>query len=111
LGPVLAGLVEVEGVTLKLDLHAVTIIQLEVLLQILAEQWSQNQTTAEWRAAVETHLEPTSVVLRNYSGDRLQVVRQTQVTMSRADYSTTTLIHLQRGGTSQVAYWYRSVVH
>jgi len=47
LGPVLTGFVEVKGVTLKALLDTgspVTIIQLEALLQILPEQWSQNQT-------------------------------------------------------------------
>ena len=100
LGPNLTGLVEVEGVALEALLDTgspVTIIQLEALLQILAEQRSPNQTSIEWRAAVETRLEPTTVVLQNYSGDRLQVVRQIQVTVSRLEYSTNALIQVQRG--------------
>ena len=105
LGPTLTGLVEVEGVALEALLDTgspVTIIQLEALLQILAEQRSPNQTSIEWRAAVETRLEPTTVVLRNYSGDRLQVVRQIQVTVSRLEYSTNALIQVQRGAPAKL---------
>jgi len=36
-------------------------------------------------------------VLQNYSGDKLQVVQQIQVTMNRSGYSTKTLIQVQRG--------------
>ena len=46
---------------------------------------------------METCLKPTSVLMWNYSGDRLQVVQQIQVTMSRADYLMTALIQVQRG--------------
>ncbi|XP_065888471.1 uncharacterized protein [Dysidea avara] len=105
LGPTLTGLVEVEGVALEALLDTgspVTIIQLEALLQILAEQQSPNQTSIEWRAAVETRLEPTTVVLQNYSGDRLQVVRQIQVTVSRLEYSTNALIQVQRGAPAKL---------
>ena len=53
---------------------------------------------------METRLQPTSVVLWNYSGDRLQVVRQIQlqVTMNRADYSATALIQIQRGAPAKL---------
>ena len=101
----MTGLVEVEGVALEALLDTgspVTIIQLEALLQILAEQQSPNQTSIEWRAAVDSRLEPTTVVLRNYSGDRLQVVRQIQVTVSRLEYSTNALIQVQRGAPAKL---------
>ena len=54
----------------------VTIIRLETLLQIilLANKRCSSETPAEWRAAVESRLESSAVVLQNYSGDKLRVV-------------------------------------
>ena len=66
-----------EGVAIEALLDTgspVTINELESLLQILGKQRNPNQTPTEWRAGVEARLEPTSVVLQNYSGDKLQVV-------------------------------------
>ena len=105
LGPILTTFVEVEGVTIEALLDTgspVTIIELESLLQILAKQRDPDQTPTEWRAAVEARLEPTTVVLQNYSGDKLQVVRQIQVTMNRSGYSTKALIQVQRGAPAKL---------
>ena len=52
-----------------------TIISWEWLLQLLAKKRQEGQSPSEWKAEVEKRLEPTTVVLKNYSGDRLRVVR------------------------------------
>ena len=52
----------------------VTIISLEWLLQLLAKQRQKDQSPNEWKVEVEHWLEPTAVVLLNYSEDRLRVV-------------------------------------
>ena len=105
LGPVSTALVAVEGefVEALLDTGSpVTIIQLESLLQILAKQRHPGQTPAEWRTAVESHLKPTSVILQNYSGDKLRVVRQIRVNMSRPGYSTSAVIQVQKGAPAKL---------
>jgi len=84
----------------------VTIIELESLLQIFAKQRDPNQTPTEWRAGVEAHLEPTTVVLQNYSGDKLQVVPQDSGYHEsfRILYEGSNLG--SERGTSQTSYWY-----
>ena len=77
LGPVLKAMVTVEGelVEALLDTGSpVTIIQLEALLDVLAKQLRPGQTPSQWRTKVDFRLEPTSLILQNYSGDNLKTV-------------------------------------
>ena len=77
LGPVLTSILEVEGEPVEALLDTgppVTIISLEWLLQLLAKQRRKDQSPNEWKAEVENRLEPTTMVLQNYSADRLKVV-------------------------------------
>ena len=72
LGPVLTSTVEVEGepVEALLDTGSpVTIISWEWLLQLLAKKRLEGRSPSEWKAEAEKRLEPTTVVLKNYSGD------------------------------------------
>ena len=65
LGPTLTTMIEVEGEVIEalLDTRSpVTIIRLETLLQILANKQCSSETSVEWRAAVESCLEPFAVV-------------------------------------------------
>ena len=48
---------------------SVTIISWEWLLQLLAKKRQEGQSPSEWKAEVEKQLKPTTVVLKNYSGD------------------------------------------
>ena len=88
-----------EGETIEALLDTgspVTIIRLETLLQLLAKQRCSSDTPAEWRAAVESRLEPSAMVLRNYGGDKLRVVQQVKVTVGRSGYSTKAIIQVQK---------------
>ena len=90
LGPVLTSTVKVEGepVEALLDTGSpVTIVSLEWLLQLLARQRRKGQSPNEWKAEVENRLEPTTVVLQNYSGDRLRVVRQIRVHLAHPGFA------------------------
>ena len=74
LGPVLTSIVEVERepVEALLDTGSpvyITIILLEWLLQMLAEQHQKDQSPNEWKEEIENRLEPTTMVLQNYSGE------------------------------------------
>ena len=105
LGPVLKALVEVEGelVEALLDTGSpVTIIQLEALLEILAKQRRPGQTPSEWRTVVESRLEPTSLILQNYSGDNLKIVRQIKIDMSRPGYSIIAVVQVQKGAPAKL---------
>ena len=105
LGPVLTARVTVEGEVVEALLDTgspVTIIQLEALLEILAKQRQPSQTPSEWRKAVETRLEPTSLILQNYSGDSLKIVRQIKITMSRPGYSTSAVVQVQKGAPAKL---------
>ena len=75
----------------------VTIIQLEALLEILAKQHHPDQTISEWRTVTESRLEPTFLILRNYSGNNLKIVQEMRVIMSRPGYSTSAVVLVQSG--------------
>ena len=99
LGPVLKALIEVEEelVEALLDTGSlVTIIQLDALLEILAKQLHPGQIPSEWRTVVESRSEPTSLILQNYSGDNLKIVRQIKIDMSRLGYSITAVVQVQK---------------
>ena len=69
--------VSVEGEIIEALLDTgspVTIIPLEALLEILAKQRRPDQAISEWRTTTESRLEPTSLILKNYSGDNLKIV-------------------------------------
>ena len=100
-------MIEVEGEVIETLLDTgspVTIIRLETVLQILAKQRCSSETPAEWRATVESRLEPSAVVLQNYSGDKLRVVRQIKVTVSRSGHSARAIIQVQK--VLLVNYWW-----
>ena len=95
LGPTLTAMIEVEGEVIEALLDTgspVTIIRLETLLQILAKKRCSSETPAEWRATVESCLEPSAVVLQNYSADKLRVVRQIKITLSHSGHSARAII-------------------
>ena len=100
LGPVLTSTVEVEGepVEALLDTGSpMTIISWEWLLQLLAKKRLEGQSPSEWKAEVEKWLEPTTVVLKNYSGDRLRVVRQIRIHLARSGFTMKAVIQVQKG--------------
>ena len=105
LGPTLTAMKEVEGEVIEALLDTgspVTIIQLETLLQILAKKRCSGETPAEWRATVESRLEPSAVVLQNYSGDKLRVVRQIKVTLSCSGHSARAIIQVQKSAPAKL---------
>ena len=107
LGPVLTAEIAVEGEIIEALLDTgspVTIIQLEALLEILARQRCPDQAISEWRTVTESRLEPTSLILKNYSGDHdnLKIVRQIRVIMSRPGYSISAVIQVQSGAPAKL---------
>ena len=78
LGPMLQAQVELEGVdtTALLDTESpVTIVSLDYLMQVLVRTRKTGTTKEQWRTMTEERLQPTTVSLRNYGGDELNIVR------------------------------------
>ena len=100
LDPVLTSTVEVEGKPVEAFLDTgspVTIISWEWLLQLLAKKRQEGQRPSEWKAEVEKRLEPTTVVLKIYSGDRLRVVQQISVHLACSGFTMEAVIQVQKG--------------
>ena len=78
------------------------IISLEWLLQLLAKQCQRDQSRNEWKAEVECRLEPTAVVLQNYIGDRLRVVRQIRVHLACSGFVVEAPIQFQKAAPAKL---------
>ena len=89
-------ILEGEATTALLDTGSpVTIVSLEHLLRILARTRPPETTPEQWRAKVEDRLKPTSLNLRNYGGDELNIVRQISVSLTHGEHSVTATIQVQ----------------
>ena len=105
MGPTLTATIEVEGEVIEALLDTgspVTITRLETLLQMLANKRCSSETPAKWRTAVESRLEPSAVVLQNYSGDKLRIVREITVTVSRSGHSARAITQVQKGAPAKL---------
>ena len=78
LGPTLSATVLLEGVPVSALLDTcspVTNVSMDFLLQALKEQRVAGQSPAEWAQTVRERLQPPSLSLQNYGGDRLSIIR------------------------------------
>ena len=99
LGPTLPAEVELKGNPIKASLDArspVTIVSMKFLLQALAKQKPKDQDPTEWAAAVKARLEPPALMLHNYGGDELKIVRQLSVAISREGHTCTATVLVQK---------------
>ena len=86
LGPIPITNVMLEGVETEALLDTgspVTIVSLPFLLEALAKQKREEQSPDEWRAVVEKRFEPSTITLQNYSGAKINIIRQMRVSISR----------------------------
>ena len=56
----------------------------------------------KWKVEVENWLEPTTMVVQNYSGDRLTVVRQIKVHLARSGFAIKAVIQVQKGAPAKL---------
>ena len=99
LGPTLTTDIELEGTPVKALVDTgspVTIVSLDAILNVLSATKSATQTAEEWKTEVNKRLEPSTVVLHNYGGDQLNLVRQIKVTVSKAGRGVDTVVQVQR---------------
>ena len=64
-------------------------------LQIAAKNRVPNQSPADWRKAVHTRLQPTTVSLHRYGGGKLAIVRQAQCLIAREGYEVDAILQVQ----------------
>ena len=86
LGPTLTTTVCVEGqpVTALLDTGSpVSIVSLEVFLQVLKKQRPTGQTADQWAEAVKQRLQSADISLHHYGGDQLRLIWQTTTEIER----------------------------
>ena len=99
LGPVVIAEVQVEGVSTQALLDTgspVTIVDLDFVVQALAENCEKHVTPIECMSAVEQRFQVPEVPLKSYGGEELNLVGQTKVVLSRCNYSTEATIQVQK---------------
>ena len=74
----------------------VTLVSLDVLLQVWGRRKPPDQTPEEWKKEAGKRLQPTAVALCNHSGDRLPVMRQAVVTLSWSGYCVKATVQVLR---------------
>ena len=87
LGPIPTAKVKLEGSETEALLDTgspVTIVSLQFLLEALAKQKRSDQSPDDWRQMVEKRFEPSTINLQNYSGVKINIIRQMTVSISRS---------------------------
>ena len=81
----------------------VSIVSLQFLLGALALARKEDESLAAWRAKVQERLEPPTITLRNYSGGKLNIVREIQVCISRPGFpGVTTTVQVQHDAPTEL---------
>ena len=99
LGPTLTSEVAIEGKTVKALLDTgspVTILSLDHLFNHWAQQKKAGQTVEQWKEEVRNRLQNPSLILRNYGGNELDILKETTVKLERGGYSCTAVVLLQK---------------
>ena len=102
LGPTLRTQIVLEGESIEALVDTgspATIVSLECIVSILAKRRPPTQSPEQWRKAVEKRLKKPSLNLNNYGGGELNLVRELEVEISRAGYSTKAVIQVHVGAT------------
>ena len=100
LGPTLTAEVQVEGVPVQALLDTgspATIISLDLIVRVLATQKPKEHTPEQWKNEMRHKLKPTTMSLQNYGGGRLELIRQTSITLTRNGHTTCAIVQVQKG--------------
>ena len=96
LGPTIFTSVEVNGIPTKALVDTgspATIISLKFVLMVLAGERDSTQTPSQWQATVLKKFSNPEVTLRNYGGQRLNIVSQVSLNLSQGNrYSEITVL-------------------
>ena len=74
-----------------------TIVGLKFALKVLATKRQPGQSPQEWATYVQSRMQQPTVMLQNYSGGTLNVVRQMMVQLSKGNKHPQALVYIQEG--------------
>ena len=100
LGPIIYLEVQLEGIPVQALLDTgspATIVSLEFLIEARWKTKPPHLTREKWEEDFKKMLKSPAIMLQNNGGDRLNVVEQTQVAISRGDYSQMAVVQVQKG--------------
>ena len=75
----------------------ISIVSLEFYLKAAAQNRTAEQTPADWGKDVLKKLTPTTVSLRSYGGNELEIVSQAVCHLERDGYQVKTVLQVQKG--------------
>ena len=99
LGPIPTSEVQLDQVPVQALLDtgsSITIVSLDFFLQAAAKNRSPGQSPAEWSKATCEQLQPSTVTLRSYGGDKLNIVSQVSCKLCRGPHAVDTVIQVQK---------------
>lgn len=73
-----------------------SIVSLEFFLQAAARKRGPGQTPAEWGESIRARLQPTTVALRSYGGDELEIISQVQCRVTCGNREVEVVLQVQK---------------
>ena len=99
LGPTVFAPIEVNGITAKALIDTgspATIISLEFVLRVLAEERPSDQILEQWNEATHQKFASPDLALNNYGGQRLSLIAQIELTLSQGDRQVQAVVLVQK---------------
>ena len=75
----------------------ITVVSLKCFLRAAAANRAANQSPPQWAKAVRVWLQPSTVTLHSYGGDKLAIVSQVQCKLERGSHIVDTVLQVQEG--------------
>ena len=100
LGPTVFVDVLVDGVLAKTLIDTgspATVISLDFVLDVFAQQRDKGQSPEHWMQNTMKRFSAPEVLLKNYGGDPLDIIAQTQLVLSHGCHSTDATVLVQKG--------------
>ena len=100
LGPTPTGDVLLDGIVVEALLDTgspISIISLGFFLDVAAKNRLESQTPEDWGKAVRARLQPTSVSLRSYGGEELNIVSQVSCCIRCGEQTAESVLQVQKG--------------
>ena len=105
LGPTVFAPIAVNGVVAKALVDTgspATLISLDFILQVFAEQRDPSQTVRQWKEEVRKKFLTPSISLQNYGGHRLDVLAQVYVTLSQGNRHVNARVFVQKNAPNEL---------
>ena len=99
LGPVIYSEVKVDGMkmTALIDTGSpMTLMSLKQAVQMLALKKGDFNSLQEWKETMMARFQIPTVMLKSYSGDRLNIVAQLPVTLTQGDHKVSSVVLIQK---------------